>query len=90
MTNQQFLKKRHIGPGSDCENMVRPDIVLMGRKNKMTGVISIMEQNGVEAGKSLYDHLPKEWTTKHGLQKGQYVRIDEEGDALRVLPWKED
>jgi hypothetical protein len=30
--------------------MVRPDIVLMGRKNKMTGVISIMEQNGVEAG----------------------------------------
>ena len=50
MTNQQFLKKRHIGPGSDCENMVRPDIVLMGRKNKMTGVISIMEQNGVEAG----------------------------------------
>ena len=50
MTNQQFLKKRHIGPGSDCENMVRPDIGLMGRKNKMTGVISIMEQNGVEAG----------------------------------------
>lgn len=50
MTNQQFLKKRHIGPGSDCENMVRPDIVFMGRKNKMTGVISIMEQNGVEAG----------------------------------------
>lgn len=50
MANQQFLKKRHIGPGSDCENMVRPDIGLMGRKNKMTGVISIMEQNGVEAG----------------------------------------
>lgn len=50
MTNQQFLKKRHIGPGSDCENMVRPDIGLMGRKNKMTGVISIMEQNGVEPG----------------------------------------
>ena len=46
MANQQFLKKRHIGPGSDCENMVRPDIGLMGRKNKMTGVISIMEQNG--------------------------------------------
>ena len=44
----------------------------------------------IEQGSSLTLTLPKEWTTKHGLQKGQYVRIDEEGDALRVLPWKEE
>ena len=44
----------------------------------------------VDQGGSLVLTLPKEWITKHSLQKGQYVRIDEEGDALRVLPWKED
>jgi phosphate uptake regulator len=44
----------------------------------------------IEQGSSLTLTLPKEWTTKHGLLKGQYVRIDEDGDALRVLPWKED
>ena len=50
MVNQQFLKKWHIGLDSDCENRAGPDIGLMGRKNKIPGVISIMEQNGVEAG----------------------------------------
>ena len=50
MTNQQFLKKRHIGPGSDCENMVRPDIGLMGRKNKMWGGIAVMGGMAVCAG----------------------------------------
>ncbi len=44
----------------------------------------------VDQGGSLVLTLPKEWTTKHGLLKGQYVRIDEDGDALRVLPWKEE
>ncbi|MDD5526726.1 MAG: AbrB/MazE/SpoVT family DNA-binding domain-containing protein [Candidatus Omnitrophica bacterium] len=44
----------------------------------------------VDQGGSLVLTLPKEWTTKHGLHKGQYVQIDEDGDALRVLPWKED
>ena len=47
---QQFLKKRRFGPHIDCENRAGPDSGLMGRKNKMSGVISIMEQNGVEAG----------------------------------------
>ena len=44
----------------------------------------------IEQGSSLTLTLPKEWTTKHGLHKGQYVQIDEDCDALRVLPWKED
>ena len=44
----------------------------------------------VDQGGSLVLTLPKEWITKHGLLKGQYVRIDEDGDALRVLPWKEE
>ena len=44
----------------------------------------------VDQGGSLVLTLPKEWITKHGLLKGQYVQIDEDGDALRVLPWKED
>ena len=34
--------------------------------------------------------LPKEWTDKHRLGKGQYVKLEEDGDALRVLPWKEE
>jgi hypothetical protein len=34
--------------------------------------------------------LPKEWTDKHRLGKGQYVKLEEDGDALVVLPWKED
>ena len=50
MVNQQFLKKWHIGLDSDCENRAGPDIGLMGRKNKIPGVIAIMEQNEVEAG----------------------------------------
>jgi hypothetical protein len=45
MVNQQFLKKWHIGLDSDCENMAGPDIGLMGRKNKIQGVIAIMRRN---------------------------------------------
>ena len=48
MVNQQFLKKWHIGLDSDCENRARPDIGLMGRKNKMPGVITIMSRNRLE------------------------------------------
>mgnify|MGYP000920292346 FL=1 len=44
----------------------------------------------IEQGSSLTLTLPKEWTTKHGLQKGQYVKLEEDGDALVVLPWKEE
>jgi len=44
----------------------------------------------VDQGGSLVLTLPKEWTTKHSLQKGHYVIIEEDGDALRVLPWKEE
>lgn len=87
MANQQFLKKRHIGPGSDCENMVRPDIGLMGRKNKMTGVISIMEQNGVEPGIVT-------GTDEYGMPEFREgatikVRISDEGKSMLVpLPAK--
>jgi antitoxin component of MazEF toxin-antitoxin module len=44
----------------------------------------------VDQGGSLVLTLPKEWITKHGLQKGQYVKLEEDGDALVVLPWKEE
>ena len=44
----------------------------------------------VDQGGSLVLTLPKEWITKRGLQKGQYVKLEEDGDALRVLPWKEE
>lgn len=44
----------------------------------------------VDQGGSLVLTLPKEWITKHGLQKGQYVKLEEDGDALVVLPWMED
>jgi len=44
----------------------------------------------IEQGSSLTLTLPKEWTTKHSLRKGHYVIIEEDGDALRVLPWKEE
>ena len=43
----------------------------------------------VDQGGSLVLTLPKEWITKHGLQKGQYVKLEEDGDALVVLPWEE-
>lgn len=45
MVNQQFLKKWHIGLDSDCENRAGPDIGLMGRKNKIQGVIAIVSRN---------------------------------------------
>jgi hypothetical protein len=45
MVNQQFLKKWHIGLDSDCENGAGPDIGLMGRKNKIQGVIAIMSRD---------------------------------------------
>lgn len=45
MVNQQFLKKWHIGLDSDCENRAGPDIGLMGRKNKIQGVIAIMSRD---------------------------------------------
>jgi len=48
MVNQQFLKKWHIGLDSDCENRAGPDIGLMGRKNKIPGVIAIMSRNRLE------------------------------------------
>jgi antitoxin component of MazEF toxin-antitoxin module len=44
----------------------------------------------VDQGGSLVLTLPKEWITKHGLQKGQYVKLEEDGDALVVLPWEEE
>ena len=44
----------------------------------------------VDQGGSLVLTLPKEWITKRGLQKGQYVKLEEDGDALVVLPWKEE
>ena len=44
----------------------------------------------VDQGGSLVLTLPKEWITKHGLLRGQYVRIDEEGNALKVTPYKEE
>jgi antitoxin component of MazEF toxin-antitoxin module len=44
----------------------------------------------VDQGGSLVLTLPKEWITKHGLQKGQYVKLEEDGDALVVLPWMEE
>lgn len=44
----------------------------------------------IQQGVSLTLTLPREWVTKHGLTKGQYVKIEEEGDALEILPWKED
>jgi antitoxin component of MazEF toxin-antitoxin module len=44
----------------------------------------------IEQGSSLTLTLPREWTAARGLSKGDYVRIEEEGNALKVTPYKEE
>lgn len=44
----------------------------------------------IEQGRSLTLTLPSEWTAARGLSKGDYVRIEEDGDALKVTPYKEE